>query len=121
MKAITLREHGGPEVLRFEELPDPEPGPGEVRVRVQACAPNLGPAERAAIPVTFLTAWQMLVEKARLQPGETVLVHAAGSGVGTAAVQIARLLGAEVIATASTDEKLRRAGELGAHHLVSSK
>jgi NADPH:quinone reductase-like Zn-dependent oxidoreductase len=218
MRAITLREHGGPEVLRYEELPDLAPGAGEVRVRVQAVAlnhldvwvrkglphlklhyphipggdvagvvdlvgdgvrgvrpgdevvlnpgvscghcrqclsgrdnlcreysilgehrdggcaeqivvpaanlvpapKNLSPVERAAIPVTFLTAWQMLVEKARVQPGETVLVHAAGSGVGVAGVQIAKLLGAQVIATASTEDKLRRAGELGADHLVLS-
>lgn len=222
MKAMVLREHGGPEVLHYEELPDPEPGPGEVRVRVQAVAMNhldlwirkgmphvklhypfilgsdvagvvdalgpgvralsgmkegdevvlnpgvscgrcrqclagrdnlcreyailgehrdggyadyivvpaqnllpapkrLRPAERAALPVTFLTVWQMLAEKARVQPGEVVLVHAAGSGVGAAAVQIAKLFGAEVIATASSDEKLARAKALGADHLVHSK
>src|SRR5438876_1170605 len=116
MNAITLREHGGPEVLRLEELPDPAPGPGEVRVRVPAVnlapAPaNLSPVERAAIPTTFLTAWQMLVDKARVEPGEVVLVHAAGSGVGVAAIQIAKLLGAQVIATASSDAKLARAKE----------
>ena len=82
---------------------------------------NLSPAERAALPVTFLTAWQMLAEKAQVQPGEVVLVHAAGSGVGVAAVQIAKLFGAEVIATASSDEKLQKAKELGADHLVSSR
>ena len=60
----------------------------------------------AAVPVTFLTAWQMLTRKARVQPGDDVLVMAAGSGVGTAAVQIAKLHGARVIATASTDDKL---------------
>ena len=214
MKAIVLREHGGPEVLRVEELPDPEPGAGEARVRVAACALNhldvwvrkglpglkrpypfilgcdvagtvdkigeglrgvaigdevivnpglscgrcreclagrdnlcrdygilgehrdggyaqllvvpaqnllaaparLSVVERAAFPLTFLTAWQMLVDKARVQPGETVLVHSAGSGVGVAAVQIARLFGASVIATAATEEKLARAKELGAEH-----
>jgi NADPH:quinone reductase-like Zn-dependent oxidoreductase len=218
MRAITLREHGGPEVLREEVLPDPEPGAGQVRVRVQAVAmnhldiwvrkglanlklrypfilgadvagvvdavgpgaraavgtevvlnpgvscgrcraclagrdnlcreygllgehrdggyaefvvvpeanlvpapANLSPVERATLPVTFLTAWQMLVDKARVEPGETVLVHAAGSGVGVAAVQIARLLGATVIATASSDDKLARAQQLGADHLVNSK
>ncbi len=218
MKAITLRQHGGPEVLRLEELPDPVPGPGEVRVRVAACALNrldvwvrnglphlklaypfilgsdvagtvdgvgpgvrnakdgdevvlspgtscgtcreclsgrdnlcrgygilgetrdggyadfvvvpaqnllpapkgLSPALRAAVPLTFLTAWQMLVEKARVQPGEVVLIHAAGSGVGSAAIQIARLHGAEVIATASGDHKLEKARALGAQHTVRS-
>jgi len=75
--------------------------------------------ELAAVPTTFLTAWQMLVTKANVRPGETVLVLAAGSGVGVAGVQIARLLGAQVIATASTDDKLGRARELGAHHVVN--
>jgi NADPH:quinone reductase-like Zn-dependent oxidoreductase len=73
----------------------------------------------AAIPLTFQTAWQMLVDKARVKPGETVLVLAAGSGVGAAGVQVAKLWGARVIATASTEEKLRRALELGADHVVN--
>lgn len=218
MNAVVLYEHGGTEVLRYEERPDPTPGAGEVRVRVGACALNrldlwvrrglphlklrypfllgsdvagtvdglgagvrgvrdgdevvlnpgvscgrcraclsgrdnlcpeygilgetrdggyadfivvpaqnllpapvrLSVAERATLPLTFLTAWQMLVGKARLQPGETVLIHAAGSGVGSAAVQIARLHGAEVIATASSDDKLARARSLGAQHTVKS-
>ena len=68
----------------------------------------------ASIPVVFITAWQMLVERARIQQGETVLVIAAGSGVGVAAIQIAKLWGARVIATASTDEKLTAARALGA-------
>lgn len=68
----------------------------------------------AAIPVVFKTAWRMMVVKARLQPGETVLIHAAGSGVGTAALQIARFFGCRVIATAGSDWKLERARELGA-------
>jgi NADPH:quinone reductase-like Zn-dependent oxidoreductase len=212
MRAVTLREHGGPEVLHVEELPDPHPGPGEVRVRVAAVAMNhvdlwvrkglphlklaypfllgadvagtvdeIGPGvsglksgdeivvnpghscgrcrdclsgndnlcrwfqlmgedrpggygellvlpatnvvakpksvtmvEAAAAPVTFLTAWQMLTRKAHVGPGVDVLVIAAGSGVGSAAVQIAKLFGARVIATASSDEKLARARVLGA-------
>jgi NADPH:quinone reductase-like Zn-dependent oxidoreductase len=217
MQAVTLRSHGGPEVLAVENLPEPEAGPGEVRLRVLAVAlnhvdlwvrkglPHLkleypfllgadvagtvdqvgagvrgvkvgdevvvnpghscgrcraclsgrdnlcrwfqlmgedrpgGYAERlvvpevnlvpkpaaltmeqaAAVPVTFLTAWQMLTRKARVQPGEDVLVMAAGSGVGSAAVQIAKLFGARVIATASTDAKLARARELGADETVN--
>jgi NADPH:quinone reductase-like Zn-dependent oxidoreductase len=75
--------------------------------------------EAACLPLTFLTAWHMLVSRARLQPGETVLIHAAGSGVGSAAVQIARLMGATVIATASTAEKLEKAAALGATHLIN--
>ena len=218
MKAITLRHHGGPEVLKLEELPDLIPGPGEVRVQVRACALNrldlwvrrglphlrltypfilgadvagvvdgvgagvrgvkdgdavvLSPgvacgrcgeclagrdnlcrdygilgetrdggyaeqivvpavnvvpapkgltwAERAAPLLTYLTVWQMLVKKARVQPGETVLVHAAGSGIGVAAIQVAKLFGAEVIATARSDDKLHRARALGADHALLS-
>ncbi|HWO26116.1 MAG TPA: zinc-binding dehydrogenase [Kofleriaceae bacterium] len=214
MRAVVLREHGGPEVLREEELPIPEPGPGEVRVRVRAVALNhldiwvrkggpafkleyphrlgcdiagtidaVGPgvpagvatvgaktvvqpglscghcaaclggsdnlcrhyrilgentqggyAEYHVVPAVnlapyperldfpraaasllpFLTAWQMVVRKARVAPGDTVLVHGAGSGVGVAAIQIAKLHGARVITTASTAAKLERAKALGA-------
>jgi NADPH:quinone reductase-like Zn-dependent oxidoreductase len=62
----------------------------------------------------FLTAWQMVVHKARVAPGDVVLVQGAGSGIGVAAIQIAKLHGARVIATASTQEKLARAKALGA-------
>lgn len=74
--------------------------------------------QAAAIPLTFLTAWHMLVARARLKPGEDVLVLAAGSGVGTAAIQIAKLFGARVIATASSEEKLAKARELGADDTI---
>jgi NADPH:quinone reductase-like Zn-dependent oxidoreductase len=211
MTAMVLREHGGPEVLRLEQLPVPEPGPGEVRVRVRAVSLNhldiwvrkggpafkleyphrlgsdivgtidaLGPgsvgqvggrvvvqpglscgrcaqclgghdnlcrfyrilgenaqggyAEYVVVPqvnlapyperldfpqaaaaiLPFLTAWQMIVHKGRVQLGDQVLVHGAGSGVGVAAIQIAKLFGARVIATASTAGKLERARGLGA-------
>jgi len=211
MTAMVLREHGGPEVLKLEELPVPEPGPGEVRVRIKAVALNHldiwvrrgGPAFRLEYPhrlgsdivgvidavgagvtaevgakvvvqpglscgrcaaclsghdnlcryykilgentqggygqyivvpqvnlapypdrlefaqaaasiLPFLTAWQMLVHKARVQPGDVVLVQGAGSGIGVAATQIAKLHGARVIATASSEEKLERARQLGA-------
>ncbi len=76
-------------------------------------------AEAACLPLTFLTSWTMLVRRAQLRAGETILVHAAGSGVGSAAVQIAKLLGAKVIATASSAEKLAKARELGADHLIN--
>jgi NADPH:quinone reductase-like Zn-dependent oxidoreductase len=217
MKAITLRAHGGPEVLTLEDLPEPDAGPGQVRVRVGAVALNhvdvwvrrglphlklhypfllgadvavtidqlgagvsgvavgdeivvnpghscgrcrdclsgrdnlcrwfelmgeerpggyaekivvpvqnvvprpraISVAEAAAVPVTFLTAWQMLTRKAQVKPGDDVLVMAAGSGVGTAAVQIAKLHGARVIATASSDDKLARARALGADDTIN--
>lgn len=75
--------------------------------------------ELASIPIAFITAWQMLIERANIRQGETVLVLAAGSGVGTAAIQIAKLFGARVIATASTDEKLAAARRLGADETVN--
>lgn len=70
--------------------------------------------EAAALPLVTVTAWHMLVTRANVQPGENVLVHAAGSGVGSVAIQIAKLRGARVLTTASSDEKLAKARELGA-------
>ena len=216
MRAVAMRSHGGPEVLRLEDLPEPEAAPGKVVVRVRAVAlnhldiwvrqgwpglrlswphvpgadvagvveavgpgvegvapgaevvlnpglscgrcraclqgrdeecrqysilgehvsggygellavpaqnllekpENLGFEEAACVPLVFLTAWHALVTRAGVRPGETVLVHAAGSGVGSAAVQIARLLGATVIATAGSAWKCERARELGAQHAI---
>jgi NADPH:quinone reductase-like Zn-dependent oxidoreductase len=74
--------------------------------------------EAAAFPLSFLTAWHMLRTRARLNETDTVLVLAAGSGVGQAAIQIARLGHARVIATAGGDDKLARARELGAHEVI---
>src|SRR5437870_7099769 len=74
--------------------------------------------EAAALPLVTLTAWHMLVTRAQLQPGEDVLVHAAGSGVGSLGIQIAKLRGAHVIATASSEEKLSKARELGANETI---
>ncbi len=219
MKAILFRQHGGPEVLQFTDVPDPEPRPTEVLVRVRACAlnhldlwvrgglpnvpiplphipgsdvageiakigsevttvrvgqkvvlapgvtcgkcaacisgqdnrcrqftnlgymidggcaefvrvpevnclscpENLSFEQAAAIPLVFQTAWHMLIARAQLQPGEDVLVLGAGSGVGTAAIQIAKFFGARVIATAGSDEKLQKARELGADHGINHK
>jgi len=210
MQAVRFHQHGGPEVLMFEDAPDPVPGPGEALVRVRACALNhldlwqrrgmakvrlpfphisgadvagevvsgapagtrvmlqpgvscgacasclsgrdnlcasydllgymrdggyaeyvkaplanlipipdhVGFVEAAAFPLTFLTAWHMLVGRAALRAGETTLVLAAGSGVGQAAIQIAKLLGARVIATAGGAEKRERARALGADEVI---
>ena len=75
--------------------------------------------EWAAVPLVFLTAWHMLKTRAGLSTGETVLIHAAGSGIGSAAIQIAKLSGAEVITTVGNDEKLEKAKKLGADHLIN--
>ena len=80
---------------------------------------NLSWEEAAALPLVTVTAWHMLVTRAAVQPGEDVLVHAAGSGVGSIGIQVAKLRGARVIATASTDEKLAKAMGLGADEVVN--
>ncbi len=77
--------------------------------------------EWSSIAIPFLTAWTMLTTKARVQPGETVLVQAGGSGVSIAAIQIAKLLGATVITTVGSDAKVERAKALGADHVINYK
>jgi NADPH:quinone reductase-like Zn-dependent oxidoreductase len=168
MKAVVMHEHGGPEVLRYEDVPDPIAGPGEALVRVRACALNhldiwtrigqagrmvtfphilgndiagevvslrtpvegIAPGERVIVsPGTscgrcrlclsvFLTAWRMLVTRAHVRIGEDVLVWAAGSGVGMAAIQVAKLHGARVIATAGSAAKLEQARKIGADAVI---
>jgi NADPH:quinone reductase len=185
MRAIVIREPGGPEVLELRDVPTPTPQRGEARVRIRATAVNradliqrmgaypappdsprdipgmelagevdavgegvssvkvgdrvfglagggtyaeqvvlpartlvrlpeaLSYVEGAAIPEAFITAYDAMVVQARLSPGETVLVHAAGSGVGTAAIQIARAVGAFSIGSARTAEKLNRTRPMG--------
>lgn len=216
MKAVRIHEHGSPDVLRYEEVPEPKLRADQVMVRVRACALNhldlfvragipgmkfplphvlgsdiagevvavgelcerikpgmrvlLSPGtscrqceqcllgndnfcrrftmfgyaidggntellaapeyapipipddltfeQAAATPLVFLTAWHMLMGRAKLQPGEDVLVLAASSGVGVAAIQIAKLFQCRVIATAGGDEKLAKARELGADYTI---
>ena len=77
--------------------------------------------EWAAVPLVFLTAWHMLVTRAELKKGETVLIHAAGSGVGSAAIQVAKFIGAKIITTVGSDEKIMRAKAIGAHHVLNYK
>jgi NADPH:quinone reductase len=174
LRAVLLRETGGPEQLQLAEVPDPEPGDGEVVVRVRAAGINFAdvlvrqgrypqPPELPTVPgsevagevdgrrvmalprgggyaeaiavdeqlvvplpdgasfeegagflLTFLTAWIPLTRQVRVGPGSVVLVHAGSGGVGSAAIQAAKHLGARVLATASTDEKRRVALEQGA-------
>jgi NADPH:quinone reductase-like Zn-dependent oxidoreductase len=217
MRAVRFHQHGGLEVLQYEEAPQPKIQPNEVLVRVKACALNhldiflrqgvgawklplphivgsdvsgevaevgalvqrvksgervllcpgiscgqcemcckgldsacrsytllgvfvdggyadyikvpdsnvipipgdLSFDEAAAIPLVFLTAWHMLFTRAQLRPGEDVLVVGAGSGVGSAAIQTAKLVGARVIATAGADWKLEKARALGADEVIN--
>jgi NADPH:quinone reductase-like Zn-dependent oxidoreductase len=214
MKAIRIHEFGGPEVLRYEDVPEPQSRKDQVLVRVKACALNhldlsvrkglpgvklphiLGsdiageivevgeyvtgfrPGQRvllapmhfcnrcakcmaglqnqcpeftvrgylveggncelvavspekvipipdslhfeqaASVPLVFLTAWHMLVGTAKIQPGQTVLVLGANSGVGIAAIQIAKLFQCNVITTAGNEQKIAKARELGADHVI---
>ncbi len=77
--------------------------------------------EAAAAPLVFLTAWSMMVGKGNIRPGEDVLILAAGAGVGTAAIQIAKMTGCRVFVTASSGEKLEQARKLGADVLINYK
>jgi NADPH:quinone reductase-like Zn-dependent oxidoreductase len=215
MKAVRIHQFGGPEVLRYEDVPAPEPRKDQVLIQVRACAMNhldlwvrkglpgvklphilgsdiagevvevgeyvtavkpgqrvllapmhfcnhcvqctsgrqnqcpeftvlgngvdggncqlmavpevnvipipdtLGFNEAASVPLVFLTAMHMLTGRASIRPGHTVLVLGANSGVGIAAIQIARLFNATVIATAGDEKKMQRARELGADYVIN--
>jgi NADPH:quinone reductase-like Zn-dependent oxidoreductase len=110
--------------LRYGYLGAHRDGGYAERVRVPAanCLPlpeTIAFEAGAALPLAFLTSWHALLVKADLKPGQTVLVHAAGSGVGSAAIQIARLCGARVIATVGSDDKIEFARSLGAERVVN--
>ena len=80
---------------------------------------HLSYEEAASMPLVFMTAYQMLIKRAQLQPSDTVLVYGGSSGVGSAAIQISRELGAKVIATAGNDEKCGYSKKMGAHYAVN--
>jgi NADPH:quinone reductase-like Zn-dependent oxidoreductase len=215
MKAVRIHQFGGPEVLTYEDIPDPKPRKDQVLVRVRACSMNhldifvrkglpgvnlphimgsdiageiaevgeyitdfkvgqrvliapmhfcnrcakcvaglqnqcrqftvIGNAvdggncdfiavpavnvipipdqldfkEAASVPLVFVTAWHMLVGRAQIRPGQTVLVLGANSGVGIAAIQIAKMFHTRVITTAGDDRKMERARELGADFVIN--
>ncbi|MGA2370727.1 MAG: zinc-binding dehydrogenase [Candidatus Korobacteraceae bacterium] len=88
------------------------------RVNVIPIPDSLDFVSAASVPLVFLTAWHMLLGRAHLRAGQTVLVLGAGSGVGSAAIQISKMLGAEVITTAGDERKLAKARELGADYTI---
>jgi NADPH2:quinone reductase len=105
-----------------------ESRPGTFAEYVVVPAQNLLPMpdhatfeETAAAQLVYLTAWRMLITRAKLQAGETVLIIGAGGGVNSAAIQIAKLAGAEVYALTSTEEKMNKARALGADHVLNYK
>jgi NADPH:quinone reductase-like Zn-dependent oxidoreductase len=110
MRYGILGEHRSGGYCRHLVVPDTNllPYPGDLAF-----------TQVAAIPLVFLTAWQMVVDKGRVRAGQTVLVQAAGSGVSSAAIQIAKLCGARVIATAGSDAKAERAKSLGADDVIN--
>ena len=81
--------------------------------------PGVDEIGAAVAPVTFGTVEHMLFDNAKLEPGETILVHAGGSGIGSAAIQLAKKIGCTVITTVGSDEKIERAKALGADHVIN--
>ena len=91
---------------------------------VAQCLPvprGLSDVEAASLPETFFTVWSNVLDRGRLQPGETLLVQGGTSGIGVTAIQMARAAGATVIVTAGSDEKCAAALALGAHHAINYK
>ncbi len=89
---------------------------------VPQCLPvpeGLGMVEAAALPETFFTVWQNVFDRARLKAGETILIHGGSSGIGTTAIQMAKAMGARVLATAGSDEKCAACRTLGADRAIN--
>lgn len=84
-----------------------------------AAPPGIDAIAAAVAPITFGTVEHMLFDNAKLQPGETILIHAGGSGIGSAAIQLARRMGCTVITTVGSDDKIDKARALGADHVIN--
>ena len=102
--------------------------PGTFAEKVAVPAVNIYPkplhldfAAAAALPLDHVTAWRMLVTRAQIQPGDTVLIHGIGGGAALAGLQLAAITGARVITTSSSDQKLQKAKQMGAAHLINYK
>lgn len=100
--------------------------PGTFAEYVAVPAENIAPkpahlsfVEAGAFALSYLTAWRMLMTRAELEAGQKVLIHGIGGGVALCALQLAKIAGAETIVTSSSDEKLARAVEIGAHHTIN--
>ena len=112
------------ECVEYKILGEHLPGTYAEKVAVPArnalkIPTDMGFEPAAAAPLAFMTAWRMLVTRAKVRPGEDVLILGAGSGLSTAAIQVAKLAGCTVFVTSSSDEKLRKAQALGADVLVN--
>jgi NADPH:quinone reductase-like Zn-dependent oxidoreductase len=120
-RCLSGRDHLCPRYqLIGEQIPGGYAQLAKVPVQNLIPLPPEVPFDAAAcLPVVFLTAWNMIFDKAHLQPGEWVLIHAGGSGIGSAAIQLARLVGAHIITTAGSDDKVAKALALGAHHGIN--
>ncbi|MFQ5691852.1 MAG: zinc-binding dehydrogenase [Nitrospinota bacterium] len=95
-----------------------------VKIPAENCLPladSISDVDGAAIPLAFLTAWHALVAQAELEPGEWILIQAGGSGVGSSAIQIAKLMGARVITTVGSDEKAEFVRGIGADEVINYK
>ncbi|MBI4226824.1 MAG: zinc-binding dehydrogenase [Candidatus Omnitrophica bacterium] len=106
---VGFQEHGG--YAQFVKVP--------LRNLIPITTDGWSYAHWAAVPLVSLTAWHMLMTRGQLQPGETALIHAAGSGVGSAAIQIAKWRGATVLTTVGDPAKEPKARALGADHVIN--
>ena len=107
---LGFQAHGG-----YAELVK-APGQNAIGISERLSYPNA-----AALPIAYLTAWHMLVTRAEIKSDDDILILAAGSGVGSAGLQIAKLHGARVFAASSTNEKLDRAKKIGADFVINYK